>query len=263
MGRTCSAILVTARGHGRPIVFLPGFPLDHRIWLAQLSTLSDGFEVVLVDLPGFGADRHESVPETLSGFSDAVAETLMSARQRPACIIGHSFSGYIALQMYKDHPELFAQLVLVSTRATPDSEAQREKRLATARRLQSTGAGLEVEPTAIGLVGELAWREKTPAALLAGELVTEARSASARGALLAMASRPDLSDVLPLIRVPTLVVWGEADGLVPPAETQRLAADIPHARGVAIPGAGHLSMVESADRFSEIVRSFMSGLSAP
>src|SRR5580692_11133478 len=145
MADTPSAILAERRGTGAPIVFLPGYPLDHRIWSEQLSGLSDANEVVLIDLPGFGADWRTKSPETLAGFTEAVADTLLSGRQHPATIVGHSFGGYIALQLYLDHSELFDRLVLVSTRSTPDTPDQQAKRLAAAQRLEGPKEGLDVE----------------------------------------------------------------------------------------------------------------------
>src|SRR5580693_2729357 len=253
---TPSAILVETRGHGAPMVFLPGYPLDHRIWAEQLSGLSDTQEVVLIDLPGFGADWRSPAPETLSGYSDAVADTLLSGRQHPATIVGHSFGGYIALQMYLDHSELFEHLILVSTRATADTAEQRKNRLATAAHLESTGEPLDVEATAKALVAERSWEGNSTAARVAKEVVTSARSDSAKAALRAMASRPDLTPVLRSVKVPTLVVWGEEDRLIPPKETRALVDGVPQATGIGIPGAGHLSMLEAPGAFNAAVKAF-------
>jgi 3-oxoadipate enol-lactonase len=254
-----AAILVETRGRGPPVVFLPGYPLDHRIWSEQLRGLSDGHEVVLIDLPGFGADWRTPAPETLSAFAEAVAGTMLEGKQHPATIVGHSFGGYVALQLYLDHSELFDRMILVSTRSTADTPEQRAKRLATAQGLEAPGQKLDVEATVRGLVATKSWEGNSSAVGIAREVVASCRSDSARGALRAMASRPDLTSVLRSVKVPTLVVWGEEDHLIPPGETRVLAEEIPQATGVGIPGAGHLTMLEAPELFNAAVRSFLGG----
>jgi pimeloyl-ACP methyl ester carboxylesterase len=259
MADTPSAILVETRGHGPSVVFLPGYPLDHRIWNEQLTALSDDHTVVLVDLPGFGADWRTTAPETLTGFAESVADTLLSGRQRPATIVGHSFGGYIALKMYLDHSELFDRLVLVSTRSTSDTPEQRAKRLAAAQALEGPDRHLDVEATVRGLVAEASWEASSSAVRVAREAVASVRADSARGALRAMASRPDLTPVLRDVKVPTLVLWGTADRLIPPAETEAMVSIVPQATGIGIPGAGHLPMLETAERFNSALRGFLGG----
>ncbi len=257
MADTPSAILVKTRGHGPPVVFLPGYPLDHRIWNEQFTALSEDHEAVLIDLPGFGADWRSPAPETLAGYAEAVADTLLSGHQHPATIVGHSFGGYIALKMYLDHSELFDRLVLVSTRSTPDTPEQRAKRLATAQGLEGPQAKLDGEAIVRGLVAEASWEGNSSAVRVAREIVGSVKPESARGALRAMASRPDLTPVLRDVKVPTLILWGAEDRLIPPAETQAMVSIVPQATGVAIPGAGHLTMLEAPERFNAAVRTFL------
>jgi pimeloyl-ACP methyl ester carboxylesterase len=73
-----------------------------------------------------------------------------------------------------------------------------------------------------------------------------------------MAHRPDLTPVLRTIKVPTLVIWGEEDRLIPPIETQALSQELAQATGVGIPEAGHLPMLEAPERFNDALRSFLS-----
>jgi len=69
-----------------------------------------------------------------------------------------------------------------------------------------------------------------------------------------MAGRPDLTPVLATIHVPSLVIWGEEDQLIAPAETQAMTAQIPGATGQGIPGAGHLPSLEAPELFSRALR---------
>lgn len=83
---------------------------------------------------------------------------------------------------------------------------------------------------------------------------------AAAAASLGMAQRPDRSDLLPHIRVPALVITGDADELMPLPTSQALADAIPGSRLVVLPHAGHLSNVEAAVAFNATVLDFLSAL---
>jgi 3-oxoadipate enol-lactonase len=239
------------RGGGLSVVFLHGYPLDHTMWLPLLETLPNGIHAVLLDLPGYGLASGSSAPDTLAGFAENVHQTLSAHLRGPVVLVGHSFGGYIALQLYRDHPDQFRGLVLTNTRSGADSAEAREKRLATVRRLEDPAQTLDIEATARGLVAPATWQAGGPVVEAARTMVRSARSTAVQSALKAMAGRPDLTPVLPAIRVPSLVIWGEQDQLIPPAETQSMVARIPDATGVPISGAGHLPSLEAPELFSQ------------
>jgi Predicted hydrolases or acyltransferases (alpha/beta hydrolase superfamily) len=75
-------------------------------------------------------------------------------------------------------------------------------------------------------------------------------------AIRALRDRPDRTAELPEIAVPTLVVVGNDDALSPPADARAMAAAMPNARVVEIPGAGHLSNLENPDAFNAALKEF-------
>ncbi|MCI4333052.1 MAG: alpha/beta hydrolase, partial [Thermoplasmata archaeon] len=248
---------VLERGSGPALLFLHGYPLHRAMWMPQLTGLSDQYRVALLDLPGYGTSAAAAVPDTLSGFAEAVRAVVEGVFQGRATIVGHSFGGYVALQLYRDHPELFERLILVSTRAGADTPEAREKRLTTAERLARPAEHLDVDETARSLLSEATWSSGGPVVEVVRAIVASASNAAIIPTLTAIANRPDQGPVLPTVRVPTLVVWGGGDRLIPPAQTQALAAGIPGARGVEIAGAGHLSPLEAPTKFDGAVRSFL------
>jgi len=227
------------------------------MWLPLLEALPDGIQAVLLDLPGYGLAEEWPVPDTLAGFSESVHRALAGQFRGPAVLVGHSFGGYLALQLYHDHPDQFRGLVLTNTRSGSDSPEAREKRLATVRRLEDPGQTLDIEATARGLVAPRTWEGGGPVVEAARSMVRSARSPAIRGTLRAMAGRPDLTPVLATIRVPSLVIWGEEDQLIAPAETQAMIARIPGATGQGIPGAGHLPSLEAPELFSRALRGLL------
>jgi pimeloyl-ACP methyl ester carboxylesterase len=239
------------RGTGRPVVFLHGYPLSHVMWEALLPHLPRDCRAILLDLPGYGLAQEEPVPVTLEGFAQSVYRSLSGRVDPPSVIIGHSFGGYIALELYREHPELFAGLVLADTRSEADTQEAREKRLATIRRLEETGQPLEVEATAKGLLAPATWASGGTVPTLVKDIIRAAPPATVIASLRAIAGRPDLSPILPTISVPTVVIWGEEDGLIPPAQSRSMVPKLPKATGVGIAGAGHLPALEAPERFVE------------
>jgi 3-oxoadipate enol-lactonase len=247
-------------GTGPTIVFLHGYPLNHDIWGPQISAFAGARHVVALDLPGYGLAANARVPDTLAGFAAIVHEEITRKFPDPVVLVGHSFGGYIALELLRTHPKVAEGLVLANTRSDADSPEAREKRLATVRTLEGDGPGLDVDATAQGLVAPAEWTANGPTAQTAREIVRSASRRAVVGSLKAMAGRPDLTPGLERLHVPTLVVWGEEDQLIPTAQTRAMVARIPSSRGVGIPKAGHLPCLERPDAFNRAVSDLLARL---
>ena len=232
-------------------MFLHGYPLDHRMWDPVAPRLDLGRPPLLLDLPGYGAAEDTPAPSSLGGFAEFVRVRLDALATGPAVFVGHSFGGYVALELFRTDPQRFAGLVLTNTRSEPDSAEARAKRLELIGRLGQPGERLDVEATVRALVAPERWSEQGPVVQLVREIVSSATSFSLVATLRAIADRPDLTPVLGTIRVPSLVVWGEEDQLIPPAQTRGMVERIPGAEGAGIPGAGHLPSLEDPERFAE------------
>jgi pimeloyl-ACP methyl ester carboxylesterase len=237
-----------------PIVYLHGYPLDHRIWEPSVAGSEFASRSWLLDLPGYGRSGGIAPPDTLRGFSEWVHRTLRERSPTPAIIVGHSFGGYVALQLYQDHPDQFRGLILTNTRSEADSEEARTKRMETVKRLGQPGEGLDLTATVRALVSPRTWEGQGPVVDSLKEIVRSVPPATLIATLQAIAGRANLTPVLEKIRVPTLVIWGEEDQLIPPQQTRAMVARIPGASGVGIGGAGHLPSLEASGRFAEVTQ---------
>jgi pimeloyl-ACP methyl ester carboxylesterase len=164
----------------------------------------------------------------------------------------------VALQFHRDHRERFGALVLTNTRSQADSPEARTARLATAARLGRPGEVLAVEDTVRSLLSPRTLATAPVVVDTVREIVRSVRREALPPTLTALANRPDLTPVLPTIRVPTLVLWGADDQLIPPAQTRQMVEQIPHATGQEITGAGHLPSLENPSAFYGSVARFLS-----
>ncbi len=244
---------------GVPLVLLHAFPLDSRMWDGVVEALV-GVPIVRVDAPGFG-DSPVTGPG-LESFALAVVEEVR-ARAGRAVVAGLSMGGYVAMAVAEAAPELIAGIGLLSTKATADPDAAREKRLAMAAAVEAGERGVAVGMLE-GLVGE-STRTARP------DVVARVRgwleSAPADGIVWAqrsMAARPDRSAVLASLPdgLPSLVLRGTEDTLMSDADAAAMAS----ALGVGVTkvvGAGHLAAVERPAEVATALRDLYERVSAP
>jgi 3-oxoadipate enol-lactonase len=247
---------MAAEGH---VVLVHAFPLSSELWDAQRSALPEGWRLFTPDLPGFGGSAE---PPAMSIEAMAVSVLAgMDARGIQRAIIGGmSMGGYVTFAMLRLAPQRFSGLVLVDTRATADSEAQkdgRRKMMATARERGAAAIADEMLPK---LLGETTKRERPEVAAGVRRMIEGNRPDTIAGAVEAMMTRPDSTALLPEIRVPTLIVCGEEDTLTPPSDSDAMHRAITGSRLVLLPGAGHLSSLETPEPFNESLRDFVSSV---
>jgi pimeloyl-ACP methyl ester carboxylesterase len=241
-------------GSGPLLVLVHGAASDSRIWRPQIEALADELTVVAWDEPGAG--RSPDVPSdfALAGYADCLAELIRSLDLGPARVAGLSWGGTVALELYRRHPGAVAALILADTYAgwkgsLPEAEVR--ARVDGLREMLAVGEE-RFDPALPGLFAGDPPAEFVP---LLEATAADVRPDSMRTALLSMAEA-DLSEVLPTIAVPTLLIWGEEDGRSPLSVARQFEEAIPGAELVVISGAGHVSNLEQPDAFNDAVRRF-------
>jgi pimeloyl-ACP methyl ester carboxylesterase len=225
-----------------PLVLIHGLSGSRRWWRYNLTALESVRHVYVVELVGygtFGLRRGEGARrrQRALGVRDAaalVAEWMDSLDLHGAALIGHSMGGQIALRVTALRPERVCRLVLAA---------------------------------ASGLLHRDWWRValKLPLAMRRGRLdfVPTILADGARAGLLNLVRssrdllRDDVAELLPKLRQPTLVIWGQNDVLLPPELGRAIAAGLPQARFVLLPAAGHVLMVDDAPAFNREVLAFL------
>jgi len=240
------AFRVEITGQGVPIVLLHGFPHTRALWAHQVAALSVKAQCIAPDLRGFGESVVQG-PWTIDRYADDVRELLDHLAIERAVIAGLSMGGYIAMACWRRFPERVQALALLDTQASADDEAGRARRDAMMCRARTEGVRAVTDALLPGMIGKTsrAQRPDTEARMTA--MMRAASVDGIVGALQALRDRPDASDTVRTIDVPTLVVVGDEDVLTPPANAEALIDLLPAAtlrRYERIEGAGHVSCVE-------------------
>jgi 3-oxoadipate enol-lactonase len=237
-------IIFRTAGAGPAVVLLHAFPLSAAAWSAQMSALEGEAALAAPDMPGFGASQGAEPVEEIDQLATVVLDGARARGIQDAVIVGNSMGGYLAFALMRLEPAFVRGLALINTRATADSDQARANRLALIERVQREGCGFLVEEWPQGAVSPLTVRERPEVMDSIREMIRQAKPRGVIAAQRAMAGRPDSTSLLAGIRVPTLVVHGLDDPIVAEAEARAMAAAIPSAAFVGIPGAGHLPNLE-------------------
>lgn len=241
------------------VVLLHAFPLHGGMWAGQLESLASRHRVVVPDYRGLGQSGPAPVASTMDLLAEDVRALLAHLRIERAAVVGLSMGGYLAFEVWRQAPGLVRGLALCDTRAGADSAEG-----AAGRETFAKGALEHGLPwVADQMVPKLLKPSPDPAVVKqVRALVGAGTPAGVAAAQRGMARRPDSTPTLATIKVPTLVVVGEEDGLTPPVESERMAGAVTGATLVKIPGAGHLPCLENPPAFTEALATFLAGLPA-
>ena len=246
----------------RVVILLHGFGASLHTWEPWSARLSTEYRVIRFDLPGFGLTGADPSGDYTDARSVDVLLALMDRLGvRRASLIGNSLGGKIAWNFALRHPDRVDRLVLVSPDgfASPGFEYGRKPSLPIMVRLLPY-----VLPTAF-LRMSLAPAYGDPKALT-DATVTRYRdlmlAPGVRAAMLARMRQVMLEDPRPLLRriqAPTLLLWGERDGMIPFSNAAEYEAALPHATLAALPGLGHVPFEEAPAVSLAPVLAFLAG----
>ncbi len=245
------------RGQGLPLLLIHGFPLSNAMWQQQIEALSASYRVIAPDLRGFGTSDITPGPYPMETFANDLVALLDTLAIEQAVLCGLSMGGYISFAFLRDYAERIRGLILCDTRARDDSDEGKATRETNAQLVEREGANAIADRMLPNLLSPNAPQERHDMlrAIIAGNS-PQAIAAALRG----MGMRPDSSDLLPTITVPTLLVVGEEDALSPPSEMRELQQHIPDCELAVIPAAGHVANLDNPQAFNEAVSGFLAKL---
>lgn len=244
------------RGQGPPLVLLHGWPLDGREWWRQVDALGDGLRVVAWDAPGAGRSSDPPDGSSLADWAGWLAGFLEALDLVPAHIAGLSFGGGLALELFRQRPDVVRSLILMSAYAGWGGSLSAEE---VQQRLELTRRNTQLPPHewVPALVETLLPPGSEPA--LADELaimLSDMHPAATRTSLEAFAEA-DLTATLAEIDVPTLLIYGELDVRAPREVWHPIHAGIEHSELVLIPDVGHMVDIQAPDRTNAEISAFI------
>jgi pimeloyl-ACP methyl ester carboxylesterase len=259
--------VVDTGGSGPTILWVHGLSGVWQNWLLNIPAFMDRYRCVAPDLPGFGASPMPREKVSIQGYArmlDVLCDRL--GIQDPV-VVGNSMGGFAAAELALSFPTRVDRLVLVSAAGLSIEYQQRQPLLTLARVFAAVSArtGARREPVVrrprlrrLFLQAVVRYPERLSPELT-WELVQGADSPGFIPALDALMGY-SYRDRLARIEVPTLIVWGRNDMLVPvgdAARYQRLIGD--NARAVIFDDTGHVPMLERPGRFNALLEEFLAG----
>jgi len=284
-------------GSGHPVLLLHGQPGTKASWAPLIGLLARRFRVLAPDRPGYGDTEGEAMG--MAENADVVATFLRSRGAGPATVVGHSWSGGVAVLLAHRHPDTVRSLVLVGAVGTRDSVNGLDRLMVvpgigdflTVGALTGIGVVLPRVRSLLKRTSRRTRREGRRAAPISGPGQAsatdrhrrwEVRRSKARSYLAVslpnetmpggwrapwgrerrtfmseqralLAELPTITGLLSEIHVPTSVVAGTWDLVVPPSAARSLTAAIPDAELVVIPEIGHFVARDASAILAEVI----------
>jgi pimeloyl-ACP methyl ester carboxylesterase len=228
-----------------PVVLIPGFMADARVFMPQLARLGADRQVVLLG-PGLG--------DTLEKIATDAAPDL----PRRFAVIGHGLGGNIAIELLRRKPEAVTRIVLISTDPLPEPPqlaAEQEALLVAAKTGHLAACIAQMMP--ITALHDAPWRDEVMA--LVQDMAANLGPDQFQRHLRVMQRRLDQQKTLRKANVPTLIMTGASDTLIPRRRAEFLAAMMPQGCLEIIPEAGHLPQLEQPEAVTKALETFLAG----
>ncbi|HEX6820159.1 MAG TPA: alpha/beta fold hydrolase [Ktedonobacterales bacterium] len=243
------------------ILLLTGLGSKRLGWMRQMEAFGREYRTLALDHRDTGDSDEVEVPYTVADLADDASTLLSALGIARANVVGISLGGFVALQLAVHHPEQIDKLVLVSTSAGGATHVNPSPEVAA---LLAPDTNLEIGERAVRNYSAIMAAQYVQAHPEELERIAETAryrpmSQGAYMRQLQAALAHDVTSELQSIRMPTLVIHGEVDPLVPPPNGAYLAGAIPGARHMVYPGVGHIPIVERADDFNRDVLAFLGG----
>src|SRR4051794_14146008 len=261
-----------AGGRGPVLLMIHGITSSSASWEPVLPLLAERFTVIAPDLLGHGASAKPTGDYSLGAYASLLRDLMLTLGHDSATVVGHSLGGGVAMQIAYQFPELVDRLGLVSSgglgrevsiflRAATLPGAELVLPLLASRPVLATG---EAVARAVGRLGlRLGAALGEIASGFASRAEQGARSAfvhTARSVIAPGGQRVDARDRLYLSEaVPSLLVWGENDPIIPAVHGVRAHELMPGSRLELFEGAGHFPHLDDPLRFTGVLRDFIDG----
>lgn len=246
----------------RHVLFLHAFPLQAAMWQPTLDALPKGWRGIAPDCRGMGESSFPTgeAEHRMTDYAGDAVDLLDRLEIPDAVVVGCSMGGYVLFEMLRAAPGMLMALGLVSTRPGSDSEEGRRNREHMIAQVAQEGLDAIANQMVPKLIGATTQRERPEIAKQVRDLIVANARQGVSTAVSAMMHRADSTSLLQRIAVPTLIVAGAEDALIPSAEADAMHNAIPASRYELMPFVGHLPNLEDPAHFNAILSEFLNTL---
>lgn len=199
------------KGRGHPILLIHGFPMNAGIWSRFSDSLSSSFQVITVDLPGFGNSPMLPAPFSLDDVAEVLNENLKQKGISEILPVGHSLGGYVTLAMVRKRPSQFPGFGLFHSTALADSSEKKESRNKAIEFIRRNGARAFTSNFITPLFSD----PTHPDVPFVRDMNMKTREETLVAYLEAMRDRPDCTGLLETFQNPVLFIAGAKDPVIP------------------------------------------------
>jgi pimeloyl-ACP methyl ester carboxylesterase len=244
-------------GSGPPVIFSHGLFMDHEMFAPQVEALRDRYRCITWDERGHAGTASDTLaPFSYYDSADDLAALLKHLGIERAVLAGMSQGGFLSLRCALTHPEIVRALILIDTQAGQEDPERLKGHMQLAGAWAEHGLSDEMAAIIEGIIlgdgwsGAEAWKAKW----------RQIKPVNMLGCMNTLASRDDVTANLGQIKVPALVVHGDKDAAIELGLAENLAAGLPDARLVVVPGGGHAANLTHADVVNPAIKAFLDGL---
>ncbi len=234
-------------GEGHPLILMHGWGCDHTTVRSIAATAAQTNTVYNIDFPGFGGSQEPSEVWGVDRYTRLVEELAAKEKLEAPVLVGHSFGGRMAI-LYASRNKT-DKIVLVDAAGIKPRRSpkyyMKVYSFKVAKRFWEIMLGKDKAQKRIDRM-----RAKRGSSDYAGASPMMRR-------ILSKVVNEDLTDRLPMISVPTLLIWGENDTATPLADAKKMSRLIPDAGLVSFPGCGHYSFLDNPVQFRAVLSSFL------
>jgi len=253
-------IFYSVRGRGPAVVLLHPFPANHRFWDECIPYLEDRYRLVLPDLRAHGDSQPGQGAATMDKHARDLARLCDELEIGTAVFAGVSIGGYVLFEFWRQFRPRVAALVLANTRAAADSDEARANREKSIQEIQQRGPTPFIDSMVSKLLGETSLRSRLDRVEAARVMMSRMTVKGLAAALQGLAARPDSISTLQTIDVPSLILAGEEDKLIPRAEAGLMHNSISRSRLEIVPRAGHYAAFEQPEFAGRLLRGWLDSL---
>jgi len=223
-----------------------------------VKSWSQNFRVIAPDFRGFGDSPMSEGEFSIAGCAEDVVDLVSSLGiQQKIVLLGLSMGGYVCFEFVRKYQEMLRSLILVGTQPAADSDASRQARYETAEFVRREGSSALAEKLIPRFLGKTTLASKPGVVETVRALIQSNSPGAIAQACYGLASRRDSTSFLSEVNIPTLIVAGSEDGLIPSAQADTMQHEIGDSQLVVVENCGHLINLEQPNVLNQVVTDFL------